>query len=182
MNKKSIKLTSKDIIIKRDQICKDKTRYWKIIKSENVMSKKDKKAGMGSGCDLAALHNTILQNTETLIKIKLMLNCINNGITTFNYEEAKKTHYYTIYRSSELKEQLAHWDEILNKHTINPVAKKKAGAKGLSKTETFSVEKITSIKKKLTLEINKLNEKIVKFNEDTTLEVTDDDIANMFTV
>src|SRR5574344_1417329 len=158
MNKKSIKLTSKDIITKRDQICKDKTRYWKIIKSENVMSKKDKKAGMGSGCDLAALYNTILQNTETLIKIKLMLNCINNGITTFNYEEAKKTHYYTIYRSSELKEQLAHWDEILNKHNINPVAKKK-----------------------LTLEINKLNEKIVKFNEDTTLEVTDDDITSMFT-
>ena len=43
MNKnKSMKLSSKDIIITRDNICKTKTKYWRIIRSENVMSKKAK--------------------------------------------------------------------------------------------------------------------------------------------
>ena len=156
MNKKSINLTSKDIIATRNEICSTKTKYWKYIKSENVMSKAAKKAGVGSGFDLNMVYNKILQMSDTLVKIKLMLNAINNGVTTFNFEEAKKTHYYTIYMACEKKEQLSHWEEILKKHTLNPVAKKKAGAKGLSKVEVFSVEKITSIKKKLQLEIKEL--------------------------
>ena len=69
---KSMKLSSKDIIITRDNICKTKTKYWRIIRSENVMSKKAKAAGMGSGFDLNQLHNEIWQMSETLIKIKLM--------------------------------------------------------------------------------------------------------------
>lgn len=177
MNKKSINLTSKDIIAKRNEICTKKTKYWRIIKSENVMSKKAKDAGVGSGFDLAALHNSILQMSDTLVKIKLMLNGLNNGITTFNYDDAKKTHYYTIFMACEKKEQLAHWEEILKKHTINPVAKKKAGAKGTGKIETFSVEKIGAIKKKLQLEINNLDAKIATFNDNTTISVEDDDVT-----
>lgn len=107
MNKnKSMKLSSKDIIIARDNICKTKTKYWRIIRSENVISKKAKAAGMGSGFDLTQLHNEILQMSNTLIKIKLMLNAINNGIKEFNFEEAKKTHYYTIYAACEKKSNL----------------------------------------------------------------------------
>ena len=97
MNKKSINLTLKDIIIARDNICKTKTRYWRIIKSENVISTKAIKAGMGSGFDLNALYNKITQMADNLIKIKLMINAINSGITIFNYDDAKKTHYYNIY-------------------------------------------------------------------------------------
>lgn len=178
MNKKSIILTSKDIIATRDNICKTKTKYWRIIKSENVMSKKAKDANIGSGFDLNALHNKILQMSETLIKIKLMLQAINSSTgtkTTFNYDEAKKTHYYNIFKACELKEQLAHWEEILKKYTINPTAKKKAGAKGTGKIETFSVEKIISIKKKLQLEINNIDAKIAKFNEDASITISDDD-------
>lgn len=183
MNKnKSMKLSSKDIIITRDNICKTKTKYWRIIRSENVMSKKAKAAGMGSGFDLNRLHNEILQMSETLIKIKLMLNAINNGITKFNYEDAKKTHYYTIYAACEKKEQLAHWEEILKKNTINPATKAKAGAKGTGKIETFTSAKIAAIKKKLTLEINKLDADIAKFNDSAELEISEiDDIKNYFT-
>lgn len=173
MNKKSINLTSKDIIATRDIICKTKTKYWHIIKSENVMSKNAKKAGMGSGFDLAALHNKILQMSETLVKIKLMLNALNNGITKFDYEEAKKTHYYNIYLACEKKEQLAHWEEILKKSTINPATKAKAGVKGTGKTETFTSAKITQMKKNLQLEINNIDAKIAKFNEDTTISFDD---------
>lgn len=172
---KSMKLNSKDIIAQRDNLCKTKTKYWRIIKAENVMTKKAKAAGMGSGFDLKALHNQILQMSDKLIKIKLMLNAINNGITTFNFEEAKKTHYYTIYLACEKKEQLAQWEEILNKHTINPSTKAKAGIKGTGKIETFTSAKIASIKKNLQLEINKLDSDIAKFNDTTTLEITSDD-------
>ena len=86
MSKKSIKFTSSNIINLRDEICKTKTKYWKIIKSENIMSNKEKKAGVGSGFDLKVLHNQILQMSEKLIKTKLMLNAINNGITKFDYD------------------------------------------------------------------------------------------------
>lgn len=176
MNKKSINFTSKDIINARENICKTKTRYWRIIKSENIMAKTAKKAGMGSGFDLKSLYNSITQMADNLIKIKLMLNAINNGEAKFDYDKAKKTHYYNIYRACELKEQLAHWEEIAKKHTLNPVAKKKAGKAGLGKIETFSIEKITAIKSKLQLEINKIDAAIAKFNDETTLEITDDDI------
>ena len=37
-----MKLNSKDIIALRDKICKTKTKYWRIIKSENIMTKKAK--------------------------------------------------------------------------------------------------------------------------------------------
>ncbi len=184
MNKtKSMKLNSKDIIIARDNICKTKTKYWRIIRSENVMTKKAKLAGMGSGFDLNQLYNQITQMSDTLIKIKLMLNAINNGITKFNFEDAKKTHYYTIYAACEKKEQLAHWEEILKKSTINPATKAKAGAKGTGKIEIFSSAKITSIKKKLQLEINKLDADIAKFNGEAELEIDGDfdDIANYYT-
>lgn len=180
---KSMKLTSKDIIAQRDNICKTKTKYWRIIKAENVMTKKAKAAGMGSGFDLKALHNQILQMSDKLVKIKLMLNAINNGITKFNFEEAKKTHYYTIYLACEKKEQLAQWDEILTKHTINPATKAKAGVKGTGKIEIFTSAKIASIKKNLQLEINKLDADIAKFNDNTTLEITDDsDIKELMAV
>lgn len=178
MNKKSMKLTSKDIITMRDTICKTKTRYWRIIKSENIMSKSAKKAGLGSGFDLNMLYNQILQMSDKLIKIKLMLNALNNGLTTFNYDEAKKTHYYNIYLACEKKELLAHWEEILKKATINPATKAKAGTKGTGKTETFTSAKIASINKKLQLEINKIDADIAKFNDETTLDITDDDAAD----
>ena len=174
-NKKSINFTSKDIIATRDNLCKTKTKYWRIIKSENVISNNAKKAGLGTGYDLKALYNQITQMSENLIKVKLMLNAINSGSTTFDYDEAKKTHYYNIYKACELKEMLAHWEEILKKHTLNPTAKAKAGKKGLGKTETFSSAKVTAIKKKLQLEINAIDKKIADFNDSATISIDDAD-------
>lgn len=78
---------------------------------------------------------------------------------------------------------MAHWDEILTKHTINPATKAKAGVKGTGKIETFTSAKIASIKKNLQLEINKLDADIAKFNDNTTLEITnDDDIKELMAV
>jgi superfamily I DNA and/or RNA helicase len=174
-NKKSINFTSKDIITTRDTICKTKTKYWRIIKSENIIPIKAKNAGMGTGFDLKMLYNKITQMSDNLIKVKLILNAINSGISEFDFEEAKNTHYYNIYKACELKEMLAHWEEILKKHTLNPTAKSKAGKKGLGKIETFTSAKVSAIIKKLQREINAVDKKIADFNETATIAIADAD-------
>lgn len=180
MNKKSINLDINALIAYRDNICKTKTKYWHIIKTENVISKKDKKAGFGK-YDLATLHNQIMQMSETLIKIKLMINMINMNTDiskpiSFDFEEAKKSHYYNIFKASELKEQFTHWDDIQKKATINPAIKAKAGAKGTGKIETFSFQKIKAMKDKLQLAINDTDKKIADYNNKAILTITDGEI------
>ncbi len=167
---KSIKTTmnSKDIIIARKKLDETITKYWHIIKTENVMSNKAIKMGIGSGLDLKELYNKITQMAETRIKLKLMLNAINNGISTFNYEEEKKKHYYTIFAACEEKEKLAHWKDIIKK-TIDPKEKARKGAKGTGKREIFSSAKITSLMKNLQLNINKFDAKIEEYNNNTSI-------------
>lgn len=170
MSKNTIKLNSKDIIAKRDQLSKDITKYWKIIKQQNVMAKKAVAAGLAT-YDLNELHNKILQMSQQRIQCKLLLNAINNGITTY---EDKNIHYKTIYEANETKEQIAQWQMVLKKSTINPATKAKAGVKGTGKKETFTSAKITSMIKKLELQATALDKKIADFNDTTTIEVDEE--------
>lgn len=172
--KSNKKLNAKDIIITRTKLDNKIKNYWAIIKSENVMSKKAIAAGIGSGYDLKTLHNQILQMIEQRIKLKGMLQSLNMGITTFKYDDFKKTHYYTIFKAGELKEQKTKWGEIIKK-CINPTEKSKKGLKGTGKREIFSSAKITSIMNNLQLEINKYDAKIIKFNEETAIEADFDE-------
>lgn len=171
-NMKSKTLNSKDIIIARDNASKTITKYWHIIRSENVLPKKQVAAGKYSGYDLKELYNQILQYTETRVMAKGMLNSINMGIKTFNKEDFKKTHYYTIYMACEKKEQLAQLKMILPK-CINPAVKAAAGSKGTGKREIFSSAKISSMINKTQLEINELQAKIDSFNEKATIDTVD---------
>jgi len=174
-------MDSKNIIIARKKLDETITKYWHIIKTENVMSNKAVKAGVGSGFDLKELYNKITQMSITRIKLKLMLNAINNGITTFDYEEEKKKHYYTIFAACEEKEKLAHWKDIIKK-TIDPKEKARKGIKGTGRREIFSSAKITSLINGLQLNINNLDAKIAKYNDDTSIEFksdTDADIAEL---
>ena len=183
MTKKTTKMNSKDIIIARKKLDETITKYWHIIKTENVMSNKAIKLGIGSGLDLKELYNQITQMAETRIKLKLMLNAINNGISTFNYEEEKKKHYYTIFAAGEEKEKLSHWKEIIKK-TIDPKEKARKGLKGTGKREIFSSAKITSIMNNLQLEINHLDTKIEDYNNKTSIDFnsdTDEDIKKLLT-
>ena len=166
---KKTQMDSKNIIIARKKLDETITKYWHIIKTENVMSNKAVKMGVGSGLDLKELYNKITQMSETRIKLKLMLNAINNGISTFDYEEEKKKHYYTIFAASEEKEKLAHWKDIIKK-TIDPKEKSRKGVKGTGKREIFSSAKITSLINTLQLNINKLDTKIADYNNDTTID------------
>lgn len=179
MTKKAT-MNSKDIIIARKKLDETITKYWHIIKTENVMSNKAIKAGIGSGLDLKELYNKITQMTETRIKIKLMLNAINNGTFTFNYEEEKKKHYYTIYAANEEKEKLSYWKDIIKK-TIDPKEKARKGLKGIGKREVFSSAKITSLINGIQLNINKFDAKIEEYNNKTSINIGDEnsDIASL---
>lgn len=181
MTKKTT-MNSKDIIIARKKLDETITKYWHIIKTENVMSNKAVKAGVGSGLDLKELYNKIVQMSETRIKLKLMLNAINNGTFTFNYEEEKKKHYYTIFAASEEKEKISHWKDIIKK-TIDPKEKARKGIKGTGKREIFSSAKITSLINNIQLTINKLDANIESYNNKTSIDIGTDantDIAELF--
>ena len=166
---KTTKMNSKDIIIARKKLDKTITDYWHIIKTENVMSNKAIKAGQGSGYDLKELYNKITQIAETRIKLKLMLNAINNGVSSFNYEEEKKKHYYTIFAACEEKEKVAHWKDIIKK-TIDPKEKARKGLKGTGRREIFSSAKITQLINDIQLNINKLDANIESYNDKTNIE------------
>ena len=177
MNKKSIKLNSGNIITIRKKLDADITKYWRIIANENVMSSKAIKANMGSGMDLKALYNTIMQMTEKRIVIKGMLQCLNMGILTFNYDDFKKTNNYSIFAACEAKEAIAHWKMILEKSTINPKEKAKKTLKGTGKKETFSSAKISSLIKILQLKANKYDAELAKFNDNTEIDITNNSEA-----
>lgn len=96
MNKKSIKLNSANIITIRKNIDITINKYWRIIRAENLMSKKAIAAKQGSGLDLKSLYNQIMQLSEKRIMIKGILVALNTGTTTFSYEDFKKTNNYSI--------------------------------------------------------------------------------------
>lgn len=180
MEKKSIKLYSNNIINIRKNLDTKITKYWKIIKAENVMSIKAAKAGMGSGLDLKALYNEITQLQAKRIKIKGMLMYLNMGKTTFNYDEFKKTNNYSIFAACEAKEAIAQLKMI---PTINPTEKAKKGLEGTGKKETFTSAKIASLLKDLQLVANKHDADLEKFNKNTTIDIADstDDFTEFMT-
>ena len=84
---KTVTLNSGTIISIRKSLDIEITKAWNTIKHENIMSTKEIKEGLGSGKDLKALYNSILQMQQKRIKIKGMLFALNTGSTNFDFEE-----------------------------------------------------------------------------------------------
>ena len=169
MNKKSIKLNSANIISIRKNLDVTINKYWKIIRAENLMSKKAVAAKQGSGLDLKSLYNQITQMTEKRIMIKGILVALNNGITTFSYEDFKKTNNYSIFAACEAKEAIAQLKMV---KTLDPSTKAKKGLKAMPKREVFSSAKIAQLIHEHQLLANKFNSNLEKFNNDTSVEIT----------
>ena len=169
MNKKSIKLNSANIISIRKNLDVTINKYWKIIRAENLMSKKAIAAKQGSGLDLKSLYNQIMQMTEKRIMIKGILVALNNGITTFSYEDFKKTNNYSIFAACEAKEAIAQLKMV---KTLDPSTKAKKGLKAMPKREVFSSAKIAQLIHEHQLLANKFNSNLEKFNNDTSVEIT----------
>lgn len=169
MNKKSMKLNSANIISIRKNLDVTINKYWKIIRAENLMSKKAVAAKQGSGLDLKSLYNQIMQMTEKRIIIKGILVALNNGITTFSYEDFKKTNNYSIFAACEAKEAIAQLKMV---KTLDPSTKAKKGLKAMPKREVFSSAKIAQLIHEHQLLANKFNSNLEKFNNDTSVEIT----------
>ena len=173
---KSIKLNAANILSMKKKIDKTITDCSHIIRDENVMSKKAKAAGQGSGYDLKALYNTIQQLRNKRIMLKGMIQYLNMGTTTFNHDDFKKTNYYAIFSACEAKEDIALLKMI---KTLNPQLKAQKGKKNIGSTETFSKEKIAQLIHDQQLEANKFDAMLSKFNTDAIIEI-DDTISDNF--
>ena len=164
----TIKLNAAKILSIKKKIDKDITDFSHIIRDENVMSKKAKAAGQGSDYDLKALYNTIQQLRTKRIMLKGMIQYLNMGTTTFNYEDFKKTNYFAIFSACEAKEDIALLKMI---KTLNPQFKAQKGKKNIGSTETFSKEKIAQLIHDQQLEANKYDAMLEKFNTGTDIEI-----------
>ena len=172
---KSIKLNSGKIINMRDDINAMKKKYWGYIKTQNLLSKKEIKNGYRTH-DLKNLYNEITQMANKLVIIKGMLMYLNMGITTFNYDDFKKTNNYSIFMACELKEQIAQLKMI---PTLDPKTKAQKGLKNIGKEEVFTSAKIAALIKDLQLKSTKFDSDMEKFNDSTDITI-DATIGNMF--
>lgn len=165
---KSIKLNSGNIISMRQTIDAKKKKYWKIIRTTNLLSKKEVANGFRTH-DLKALYNEIIQMAEKLVLIKGMLFYLNMGITTFDKEAFKKTNNYSIFEACEMKEIIAQLKMI---PTLDPKTKSQKGLKAINKDEVFTSAKIAALIKDLQLKANKFDAAMDKFNSETEIDIT----------
>lgn len=174
---KSIKLNSAKIIAMRDEINAKKKKHWNYIKAENLLSKKEIKAGLRTH-DPKNLYNEITQMAEKLVYIKGMLFYLNMGITTFDKETFKKTNNYSIFMACELKEQIAQLKMI---PTLDQKTKAQKGLKNIGKEEVFTSAKIAALIKDLQLKANKFDTDMENFNNNTSIAI-DDSMKDDFTL
>ena len=136
-------ITSKYAKTRRDELSKEITKYWNIIKNENVISKEATR-----NFDLKVLLTKIEEMAEERILMKLYLQCINMGYKKFS-ELPTSNNYFTIFSLSEKSEQLFHLTKV---RTIDPKIKRAKSKKGLNITEELTSAYITNLKNKLQLE------------------------------
>ena len=164
---KSIKLNSGKIIKFRKDIDEKKKKYWKIIRTTNLLSKKEIANNFRTH-DLKNLYNEITQMAEKLVFIKGMLFYLNMGTTTFDKEAFKKTNNYNIFMACELKEIIAQLKMI---PTLDPKIKSQKGLKAIGKEEVFTSAKIAALIKDLQLKANKFDAAMEKFNNETEIDI-----------
>ena len=133
-------ITSKYAKTRRDELSKEITKYWNIIKNENVISKEATR-----NFDLKVLLTKIEEMAEERILMKLYLQCINMGYKKFS-ELPASNNYFTIFSLSEKSEQLFHLTKV---RTIDPKIKRAKSKKGLNITEELTSAYITNLKNKL---------------------------------
>lgn len=155
-------ITSKYAKNRRDELSKDITKYWTIIKNENIISKETIR-----NYDLKVLLTKIQEMAEERILMKLYLQCINMGYKKFSDLPAENN-YYTIFSLSEKQEQLFHLGKI---KTIDPKIKRAKSKKNLNISEELTSAYISNIKNKLQIEINKLNKDLEDFNDKAELDI-----------
>lgn len=170
--KTNLEIKGNTLINERNRITNDINRYWNIIATENVVKK-----GTIRNYDLKALLNQIKALYEQLVIIKLRIQCANMGIKIKDLP--RNANIINIYKLSAYNEYFVKIDEMLRKHTINPIIKIKKGKKALSVTEELTYSYLKNIKDKIAIECNQLRKDIANFNDSNDLS---DDTVPLFLV
>ncbi len=170
--KKNKKLNANDIISTRKRLDSEIATYWSFIKAENTLRNNALKFRTHN---LLELYNQITQKIEHRILIKGLLNNLNNDKLSFSSSEFMKSHYYNIFRLQECQEQITKLNEI-RKRCLAPQLKAQKGKKALGYNEVFTHEKISSIINKLELMVASCKSAIVKYNDETQIEIIDNSL------
>lgn len=160
------------LITKRDKLTDEISRYWRIIKTENVIKK-----GFKRNYDLKALLVTIRAMYDELLIVKLRIQCTNMGMKFKDLP--KDANIINIYKLSSLNEYYVKLGELIEKHTINPVLKAKKGKHALTITEELTRSYLRGKQNECTLNLNELRKAIADFNDNTDLS---DDSAPLFLI
>lgn len=155
-------ITSKYIITRRKELSNEITKYWNIIKNENIVPN-----GFKRNFNLKTLIAEIQSKADERIMLKLHLQCINMGYKKFS-ELPTTNNYLAIFTLSEKQEQLFHLSKI---KTLDPKLKRSKGKKNLNSSEELTSAYIGKLKASLQLEINKLNKEIEDFNNSAELSL-----------
>ena len=154
-------MKSSKIIDKRNNISREITNYWKIIKTENVVKK-----GYTRSYNLKQVFEAILKDAEKRINYKLMLQCINMGLHSLK-ELSSNNNYKNVFILSELEERKVQLGLI---KTIDPAKKKAIGKHALKETEELTSDWIKERMKEIELSIIKYKSLIEKFNDSIDFE------------
>lgn len=156
-----MKSKANKIIETRDKLSLDITKYWNILKIENVVNKNYKR-----NYDLKAIYSLILDLTKQRAETKLKALCLNIGIKNFK-DLPTDNIQRDIFYLSELNEIKVRLGQI---KTINPKLKISKGKKNLNKTEVLTANWIKARKEEIDLQILDLKKRISEFNETHELE------------
>lgn len=159
-------MKSTDIILNRKKLDNDIKRMWNIIRTENLISKDQKR-----NYDMKALLASIGMSAEQRIQTKLDSIAINMGYKS-RADFPKESIYPTIYKLSEKNEYYVQLEIILKTATINSTLKAKLGKKKLSKTEELTADYIKKLMNSTQLEINGLKKELEDFNSKAELDIS----------
>lgn len=165
--KTDLKIKANMLIDERNKITNEIAKLWNIIATENVVKK-----GITRNYDMKATLLRIKALYEQSIIVKLRIQCANLGIKIKDLP--KDANIINIYKLSAYNELYVKLDEMIKKHTINPIIKMKKGKKALSVTEGLTRAYLEKEKINCSFILNKLRKDIEDFNNNTDL--TDDTI------
>lgn len=158
-SKLTINIKKNPLITKRDNLTSEIARYWKIIKTENVIKK-----GFTRNYDLKALLATITTLYDELTIVKLRIQCLNMGMKLKDLPV--DANVINIYKLSSLNEYFVKLDELMKyPYTIDPVLKAKKGKNGLSVTEELTHNYLRDKQNACNLQLNALRKKLADFND-----------------
>lgn len=161
--KTKIEIKANKLIDERNKITTEIAHLWKIIATENVLRK-----GIKRNYDLKQVLLRIKSLYDQIILVKLKIQCINMRIKLKDLP--KDANIINIYKLSAYNEYCVKLDEMIQKHTINPIIKLKRGKRALNVTEELTSAYLSRERNTYILETNKLRKDIEEFNNNTSVE------------